>query len=486
MMVDTMMVDDHKQGLEARASHDSLGADWSRESEQAPEEVCRLTQAELYERLEIMMDTEDSCRPRHDYIEQVQKDGMRVVWRSKVASWLLEFEEEYGISQETIAVAVNYMDRYLSQISTKKSILQLLAMGSIFVAAKLHETFPIGMHELRDLADGTYLESDIKLMELELLRVIQWKLTPVTPQSFMTHLVQFIPCTDARRLVQEDAVTFLDVVIPEYEFLKYSPSIIGTSAVLCALKTVRVDGELSQAWAASVARLGLLGSQEVKACSERMLEIFESMMSASAASAGPSLAPVATESAALTSATSTCAGRSEQVVSPVGVDELSYSESSFSYYYDDDVTQDMYSYPNNSDEDEDLEQHQENRTLYSKRYKGEGGKPFFHDTSRDLEAMEADEMPPSMGAPAGAMVFMDQDEDEHSSSLLQNGAIHSTYVSYDGLSLQHSNNPVPLSGAAGAPVLSRSCSVKSHAQAVTLGLEPPARLCLHRSRSATR
>lgn len=239
------------------------------------EELSLVPEATLRERVHIMLRSERQYMPRPDYIENVQKDGMRVVWRSKVASWLLEFEEEYGISQDTIAVAVNYMDRYLSEISTKKSILQLLAMGSIFIAAKLHETYPIGMGELRDLADGTYLESDIKLMELELLRVIQWRLNPVTAQSFMNHLVQYVPCERTKATVHEDAVTFLDVVIPEYEFLAFPASVQGAAAVLCAFEAA---GLCAVAWKAAVAHFGILESRLVADCKQRMLAHFYSMV----------------------------------------------------------------------------------------------------------------------------------------------------------------------------------------------------------------
>ena len=45
----------------------------------------------------------------------------------------------------TVAVALNTIDRYLSQISTEKNILNLLAMSSIFIASKLQDPNPILM-----------------------------------------------------------------------------------------------------------------------------------------------------------------------------------------------------------------------------------------------------------------------------------------------------------------------------------------------------
>ena len=53
----------------------------------------------------------------------------------------------------TVAVALNTIDRYLSQISTEKNILNLLAMSSIFIASKLQDPNPILM--VRSLRCGS-------------------------------------------------------------------------------------------------------------------------------------------------------------------------------------------------------------------------------------------------------------------------------------------------------------------------------------------
>jgi hypothetical protein len=179
------------------------------------DDVVMLSEADLEERVRVMLTKEGEFEylPNPNYIAEVQRDGMRPLWRRRVTEWLLEFQEEFGISQDTVAVAVNYMDRYLSKKSTEKEIVQLLAMGAIFVAAKLHETYSIGMKELQALADEVYLASDIKLMELELLGVLQWNLNPITPQLVMNHLVYYIPDAQQRQTLREHAEAFLDVTL---------------------------------------------------------------------------------------------------------------------------------------------------------------------------------------------------------------------------------------------------------------------------------
>jgi len=240
--------------------------------------LCKLSEEDIRQRVCILIDTEKLYLPRSDYLDSVQTDGMKEIWRSKVCSWLLEFEDSYGITQDTITVACNYMDRYLSQVSTKMGILQLIAMGAIFVAAKLHETYPISMTELRDLADGIYLESDIKLMELELLRIIDWKLNPVTPQCFVNHIVQYIPNVDLRSSIIEESAGFLDVIIPEYRFLCYRPSVQAVAAILCSFETSALAPEVRQHVTGVMQKFGFFDDGQVFDCRDKMLHEYNSYL----------------------------------------------------------------------------------------------------------------------------------------------------------------------------------------------------------------
>jgi hypothetical protein len=292
----------------------------------------RPSEGHVEERLLRMLSREHELRARPELIEAVQRDGMRPVWRSKVASWLLEFEDEFGLSQDTIYVAVNYMDRYLSQVSTKRSLLQLLAMGAILVASKLHEACPLRMSDLRELADGTYAESDIKLMELELLRVIQWQLHPVTPQAVMSHLILYVADVATQHAVLEDAVTFLDVALPEPEFMKFAPSVQATAAVLCAFETSGLAGV--NEWCARVRPYGVLASHCVLECKERMLAVFHSLCPSPppAAAAAAAVAPHAVQPPSpvaplhIQAVQPVKLGCRNSTPSPTGVDELMMSD----------------------------------------------------------------------------------------------------------------------------------------------------------------
>ena len=55
--------------------------------------------------------------------------------RSILVDWLVEVGEEYKLKNETIYLAVNYIDRFLSQMSVQRAKLQLVGTACMFIAS---------------------------------------------------------------------------------------------------------------------------------------------------------------------------------------------------------------------------------------------------------------------------------------------------------------------------------------------------------------
>ena len=55
--------------------------------------------------------------------------------RAILVDWLVEVGEEYKLNQETIYLAVNYIDRFLSYMSVQRAKLQLVGTACMFIAA---------------------------------------------------------------------------------------------------------------------------------------------------------------------------------------------------------------------------------------------------------------------------------------------------------------------------------------------------------------
>ena len=55
--------------------------------------------------------------------------------RSILVDWLIEVSEEYKLNTETIFLAVNYIDRFLSYMSVQRARLQLVGTACMFIVA---------------------------------------------------------------------------------------------------------------------------------------------------------------------------------------------------------------------------------------------------------------------------------------------------------------------------------------------------------------
>ena len=71
-------------------------------------------------------------RPKPGYMKK-QPDITNSM-RSILVDWLVEVSEEYKIHRETLFLAVNYIDRFLSQLSVLRGKLQLVGAASMFLA----------------------------------------------------------------------------------------------------------------------------------------------------------------------------------------------------------------------------------------------------------------------------------------------------------------------------------------------------------------
>lgn len=55
--------------------------------------------------------------------------------RSILVDWLVEVAEEYKLHTETLYLAVNYIDRFLSYMSVVRGKLQLVGTAAMFIAS---------------------------------------------------------------------------------------------------------------------------------------------------------------------------------------------------------------------------------------------------------------------------------------------------------------------------------------------------------------
>lgn len=85
---------------------------------------------------------------------------------------------------QTLQLAVNYIDRYLSRRKIKRAKLQLVGVSCMLAASKFEEIWPPGVDDFVFIADHTYPDEEVKRMERSVLHALDFHLVAVTPHQF--------------------------------------------------------------------------------------------------------------------------------------------------------------------------------------------------------------------------------------------------------------------------------------------------------------
>lgn len=138
---------------------------------------------------EHLKEVEHTRRPSASYLTTVQKE-LNHSMRAILVDWLIEVGEEYKLCADTLFLAVNYIDRFLSLHKVTRSQLQLVGVTCIWIAAKYEEIYPPNIKEFVYITDNTYSKEDLLQMEELILSVLNWELTVPTPKVFLRRLLQ--------------------------------------------------------------------------------------------------------------------------------------------------------------------------------------------------------------------------------------------------------------------------------------------------------
>ncbi|NXU47723.1 CCNA1 protein, partial [Turnix velox] len=183
---------------------------------------------------QYLREAEVRFRPKSNYMRK-QPDitpGMRAI----LVDWLVEVGEEYKLRTETLYLAVNYLDRFLSCMSVLRGKLQLVGTAAILLASKYEEIYPPDVDEFVYITDDTYTKRQLLKMEHLFLKVLAFDLTAPTTNRF---LLQYLQRHGVCMRTENFARYLAELSLLEADtFLKYLPSQTAAAAYCLANYTV--------------------------------------------------------------------------------------------------------------------------------------------------------------------------------------------------------------------------------------------------------
>jgi len=170
--------------------------------------------------------------------------------RAILIDWLSEVCEVYKMHRETFYLAVDFLDRFLGVAEyVSRDKLQLVGVTCLFIGSKIEEIYPPPVKEFAYVTDGACTIEDIKLMELDIVKKLNWGLAPMTPNSWLKVFMQIChgpkTVSDSCTLPSYSGFEFsmamqiIDLCMLDIGSLEFRYSILATAA-LCYIESEAV------------------------------------------------------------------------------------------------------------------------------------------------------------------------------------------------------------------------------------------------------
>ncbi|XP_050211106.1 cyclin-D3-1 [Mercurialis annua] len=198
------------------------------------------------------------------------------VARQEGVVWMLKVNGHYGFSALTAVLAVNYFDRFLSTSYFQKDkpwMIQLVAVTCLSLAAKVEETqVPLLLDLQVEDSKFVFEAKTIQRMELLVLSALKWKMHPVTPLSFLDHIIRRLGLkTNLHWEFLKRCENLLITLVSDSRSVNYVPSVLATATMMYVIDQVELFNPIDY----QNQLLGVLKitKEKVKDCYELILEL---------------------------------------------------------------------------------------------------------------------------------------------------------------------------------------------------------------------
>lgn len=158
--------------------------------------------------------------------------------RSLIVDWIIGIHHKLELSQETLFLTVNVIDRFLMARDIPSSKLHLVGITALLISCKFEEVVCPTLDNLIILADNRMSEDDIKKAEKYMLHTLNYDILFSCPLNFLRR------CSKSNNYERKsrNIAKYLLELTTLYESLnKYSASIKATTSMYLARKITSQD-----------------------------------------------------------------------------------------------------------------------------------------------------------------------------------------------------------------------------------------------------
>ncbi|KAH6665232.1 cyclin-like protein [Halenospora varia] len=148
-----------------------------------PDEIVLEYKDEIFE---YMRELQDEMLPDPNYMAIKQRDS-RLNWemRSRLILWLVKVHSRFSLRHETLFLAINYIDRFLSLKEVSSNRLQLVGTVALSIAVKYEDREVVTIKSPQKLCGDSYPAEDFLEVEIYMLDRLRYRLGWPGPLIFL-------------------------------------------------------------------------------------------------------------------------------------------------------------------------------------------------------------------------------------------------------------------------------------------------------------
>ena len=197
--------------------------------------------------------------------EYMENQG-ELEWKMRgiLVDWLLEVHTRFRLLPETLFLAVNIIDRFLSAKVVQLDRLQLVGVTAMFIASKYEEVLSPHVQNFRHVADDGFTEEEILSAERFVLAALDYDLSYPNPMNFLRRISKADNYDIQTRTLGK---YLLEIGCLDHRFIAHPPSQVAAAAMYLS-RLVLDRGP----WDATLAHYAGYTEEEIQPVLELMID----------------------------------------------------------------------------------------------------------------------------------------------------------------------------------------------------------------------
>ena len=183
----------------------------------------------VVEIFEYFRDLETTTMPNPVYMEH--QDHLDWQERHVLIDWLIEVHEKFNLLPETLYLAINIVDRFLSTKVVQLEKFQLVGITAMFIASKYEEVMSPHVSNFSYVARNDYTDAEILSAERYILAALNYDLSYPNPMNFLRRISKADNYDIQTRTLGK---YLLEISVVDHRFMEHLPSHIAAAAMYMA------------------------------------------------------------------------------------------------------------------------------------------------------------------------------------------------------------------------------------------------------------